>query len=476
MKHRTKWLIGGLVLTAMAGEWALLRSFENDSPFASIECHATNAGSPLPAEAVRVFLYPADRPWQLIAEGHIDEALLVPPGRYDLRLLLDASADHASEWFRDIELAAGDSVIKQAEFSSGELSITSSDAGPSSASQIVVYVFAPDDHDQIITSIRPSTSAILVSGSYDLRAVLTRDSEETGVLWLEDVEVEAGARTTREVEFRRGELIVVAHNASEVLSTEAVTMMIHAAGDEQEEVLALGHAGVPISLAPGRYDVHLTFALSNDKASRWLRDLEIIENETLEREVVFSSGSLLVDAELVGGERLDEFDAYAYIYTAGEHREPVAYMPAGESAVVASGAYDVRVHFFRSHDRPDLWFRDIEVEAGKRAEWTATFASGRLLVRALDTAGQELIGDDVFVYVHDPHTPGVRSNPISVARSGEELTITAGEYNLRLEDTRGPDRTVWLRGVVVEPGRLHEQAVRMVAGGESARVPDERHR
>jgi hypothetical protein len=63
----------------------------------------------------------------------------------------------------------------------------------------------------------------------------------------------------------------------------------------------------------------------------------------------------------------------------------VTYTPAGETATLEAGSYDVRVHFFRSHDRPDAWFRDIMVEAGKQVQYTATFRSGRLLVRALDS-------------------------------------------------------------------------------------------
>jgi len=472
MSKQTAWLIGALVLAVLVGEWAALRHYYGRSLLASVECRATNAGSSLAAEAVRVLVYPSDRPWELVAEGSIEEALPVPPGRYDIRLLLEASADQQSEWIRDVELAAGDRYAGNADFSAGELSITSPLPSDSVATQLVVYVFATEDHDQIITSLRPSEAALLSSGAYDLRAVLSQDSEERGVVWLEGVRIEPGARTTRELRFRRGGLIARARNAGEMLSSEAVALTVHAAGDEQEEVVDLGRAGARLSLPPGRYDVHATFVLSNDGASRWLRGLEIIEGETLEQVVDFSSGNIVVDAELSGGERLDEFEVYVYYYRAGVHREPVTYTPAGETATLEAGSYDVRVHFFRSHDRPDAWFRGITVEAGKQVQYTATFRSGRLLVRVLDSDSQELTGDDLFLYVHDAAATGGSSRPIVVARSGEELILSEGRYDLRLEDTRSPGRSRWLKGVRVEPGERNELAISMSAAAEPSPEPE----
>jgi hypothetical protein len=70
-----------------------------------------------------------------------------------------------------------------------------------------------------------------------------------------------------------------------------------------------------------------------------------------------------------------------------------------------------------------------------------------------------LTGDDVFLYVHDAEGAGERSRPIVVARSGEELTLSEGRYDLRLEDTRSPGRSRWLRGVRVEPGERNELVI-----------------
>jgi hypothetical protein len=97
-----------------------------------------------------------------------------------------------------------------------------------------------------------------------------------------------------------------------------------------------------------------------------------------------------------------------------------------------------------------------------------------LLVRAYDENRNELIGDDIFLYVHEPRdtrATGSRPRPIVVARSGEELILSAGEYDLRLEDTRAPGPGIWLSGVLVEAGKRNELSVSFERSTASPRGP-----
>jgi hypothetical protein len=79
-----------------------------------------------------------------------------------------------------------------------------------------------------------------------------------------------------------------------------------------------------------------------------------------------------------------------------------------------------------------------------------------------------LIGDDVFVHIRDRHPPGTRSRSIAVARSGEELLLTEGRYDLCLEDTRTQGGSRWLRDVEVEAGERRELTVSMADANETA--------
>ena len=131
--------------------------------------------------------------------------------------------------------------------------------------------------------------------------------------------------------------------------------------------------GVRPDLAVGCYDVKVTFQDSNDKPSRWLMGLEIREDETREETVEFSSGTVVVNAQMQDGDALANFQASIYYYCTGDHQQPVAFVPAGEPAVLAERRYDVRASFVRSHDRPDLWRRDLVVKAGQVLQETIGF-------------------------------------------------------------------------------------------------------
>ena len=67
--------------------------------------------------------------------------------------------------------------------------------------------------------------------------------------------------------------------------------------------------GVRPDLAVGCYDVKVTFQDSNDKPSRWLMGLEIREDETREETVEFSSGTVVVNAQMQDGDALANFQA-----------------------------------------------------------------------------------------------------------------------------------------------------------------------
>ena len=171
----------------------------------------------------------------------------------------------------------------QVDFSSGELEVDV-EVGNADPGLVVTYIYAGGDASRVIATLRSDERALLSAGTYDLRVVLTEASEEKGVTWLRDVDVEPGLSTRRAVAFRRGVLRVQATNAGSELPPGAVELTLYRSGDLQlEEVGAAGFAGVPLSLEAGRYDVKATYAGSNDRPEKWLRDVAIEERHELDR-------------------------------------------------------------------------------------------------------------------------------------------------------------------------------------------------
>ncbi|MAE64751.1 MAG: hypothetical protein CMJ18_10835, partial [Phycisphaeraceae bacterium] len=320
---------------------------------------------------------------------------------------------------------------------------------------VVAYVFRPGDHDEIVTSMGTGRTVLIEPGLYDVRAVMTVAARERMVRW-HQVEIAEGRHHRLDVSFRRGALRVAALNAGRPLAGETVRLTAYRAEDDQEEPLQSGRASVPMALPVGRYDVKATFSGSSDQPSRWLRDVEIAEDVTLDRAVEFRSGTINVTATLGDGDALSAFDVYVYYYRPGDHAQAVAYTPLGEAATLEAGHYDVRAHFFRSHDQPNVWVRNQELPAGRTVRIRLSFLSGTLLIRARDAQGAEFLGDNVFV---DVFAANQRVKPIASARGSETMILGEGTYDVRVVDTRQASRETWLEGLTVVPGRLTEESV-----------------
>ena len=429
-----------------------------------IIARAVNAGVPIGSDDGRVFAYPVGHRDQVAGQAPVNGPLRAPPGRYDLRVVYTRSRDQQQRWIEDVALGAGETIERQVEFSAGQLKVAAS-GGRAGArdTKTVVYVFKPDDHDTIVTAIAAGERAVLGAGDYDVRVVLTRGSEEKGVKWLRQISVRPGLATERTVAFERGHLRVRALNAGEELPPTAVALTLYAAGDVQAEIRERGAAGVPLDVPTGRYDVRAVFVGSNDQSERWIKAVMIGDDETVERTIEFSSGTALVRAAIEGGEELAGFQVYLYYYPTGDHEKPVAYVPAGQPVVLASGTYDVRAQFFRSADRPEIWRPRIVVSPGKTFSETIRFQSGRVLIRAYEPGGNELVGDNVFVEVF---AAGEHRRPLVVGRSGEELQLAAGRYDLRARDSREPQNDAWISDLAVGSGRLLERSVVFRAPGQ----------
>ncbi|HZO54540.1 MAG TPA: hypothetical protein VFB63_17640, partial [Bryobacteraceae bacterium] len=269
--------------------------------------------------------------------------------------------------------------------------------------------------------------------------------------------VERGVLVEKEAAFHEGTLLVTARNRGQALAASAVTLSIYRAGDVQHELIDQAIAGAPLRLETGRYDVKAVLTAASDQPELWFRGIEIRDGETANRSADFAAGFLKVSARIEGGEQLDGFRAYAYVYSSKDHQQAITYFPAGETALLSEGSYDVRVEFARSNDHPDVWKYGVAVRAGQVAEYRAAFRTGRLIVRCL-RAGKELLGDNVFV---SAFAKGERRTPAAQARSSEEMVLQAGEYDVRLRTTAAPPKEIWVSGVNVRSGQLSEQNARI---------------
>lgn len=421
---------------------------------ASVVIDASNAGIELEGSDARVIVQRRNRPQSAAIDAEPGEMLRLEPGVYDIGVQFERASDGQTRWIHNISLEAGQMFEQSVEFDYGEINVEAEvDAA---AGEVVTYVFNRGDHGRILTSMRVGEPVLVAPGIYDLRVVLVDDSEEAGIHWQHGVPVKSGLQTRVRVPFRRGTLAVEARNGDSLLPPGAVELSVYRAGDAERELVVSGLAGNPLSLATGFYDIAATFVASHDRPVSWLRGIEIKEGEISQQSVTFASGTIEINARLQNGDALERFEAYAYFYPVGDHREAQAYVTPPDPAVLSSGRYDVRVSLQRSQDRPDVWIRDLWLPVDGRISKTVEFASGRLLLRAFDKTGNELFGDSVFVYVY---ANGARQRPLFVSRSGRIMTLKAGSYDLRVEDSVHPENSHWLAAVPVDAGAMTHRSI-----------------
>jgi hypothetical protein len=411
---------------------------------------ATNAEVPIASEHARVFVHPAGSRDRVEAEGGASEAIALAPGHYDVRVWYSRSKDAEERRVESATITEGRTTELDVDFSAGELAVTAE-------KNVRVQVFVKDRRERPVAVFEAHERIIIDEGEYALRAALVEEGEEREVVWLEDVEVRAGMTTERTVELKRGTLEVIATNAGAPIPIGEVKLRVFAKGDRMGAIVAEGVAGLPLGLAAGEYELEAEWSSSAD-APRIEASFAIAARQKSTVEMRFSSGTLLARAELKGGASLDGFKVYVHAYRPQDHAQAVAYAPSGRPLILSVGRYDLRAAFVRSHDRPDAWRRGIEIRAGSTSTITFTFDSGSLLMEAEASDGSPLIGDNVFVEIHPA---GVRHSFLR-ARSGEEIVLQSGRYDVRAEDSRDPTSEAWVSGVEVRGGSRVVKAVRLM--------------
>ena len=368
MNNRSFWVFATVLVVLIVVQTAVIVRFNRD-PTGSIVCRALNAGIPLSPDDGRVLVYPSGLESQPVADGRVNETIKVPPGQYDALVIYEGSDDQQAVWLEELTVTEDALTSGSVEFRAGQLKLHA-------LGNTVAYVFDPEDHSEFIASAEQG-ALLLAEGEYDVRVVLMENSEERDVRWLEKVPVKAGLLTERTVAFQRGFLRVDARNGEFPLEPGAVSLTLYRAGDPQLEVVDNGLNGVPLGLKVGVYDIRATLGASNDRPERWLRNIQVLEDETAEHSLEFASGTVAIRAFTPDGTELNDYQVYIYFYNPDDHQEAVTYSAAGQPVALSSGTYDVRANFFRSHDQPDIWIRRLTVETGQTVSRRVTFESGK---------------------------------------------------------------------------------------------------
>lgn len=215
----------------------------------------------------------------------------LPPGEYAIKVSAEGIAAPL-QWVRGIQVAAGETVSRSVDFSSGTLSVRLTANGELQKGW--VGVFAADDDDNRVAQRYPKANAEnnprffrLPPGDYAIKT--SAEGIAAPVQWIRGITVTAGETTERSVDFAAGTLSVGVTVDGQLAKG---WVGVYPAGDEDNR-LAQRYPKASAEnnprffrLPPGEYDVYAS-AENVSAEGRWLRGIEIEAGTVVDRAVDF---------------------------------------------------------------------------------------------------------------------------------------------------------------------------------------------
>jgi Ca-activated chloride channel family protein len=201
----------------------------------------------------------------------------------------------------------------------------------------------------------------LPSGSYTIEAthIDTRQS-----ITLPDIQVPEDRVVEKDVVFADGTVRIEAVNdAGENLYVSATAYR-----PGSEETAHESSATDPVLTLPqGIYDIAIYH--TDTYSTIWLRGIEVGTGATIEKEVLFSFGEVLVHVRDAGG---NELYSSVTAYTQGETENEVYGVSSADARLILlPGAYDIEVYSMDLYETK--WLRGVTVTAGGTVEETVQF-------------------------------------------------------------------------------------------------------
>lgn len=225
------------------------------------------------------------------------------------------------------------------------------------------------------------------------------------------------------------------------------------------EAAAQSNADPRFSLTPGTYTIEATHPDTRQVVT--LPDIEVPEDQVVEKDVVFADGTVRLKVVNDAGE---EQYVTATAYRPGTEEEVDGTSGGNPVLVLPQGAYDIGI--YHSDTYSTKWLRGIEVGAGAVIEKEVLFSYGEALVHVRDAEGKDLYAS-VKAFEQGKTDEEVYGSNSADAR----LILLPGVYDIEIYYSyQFPSE--WLRGISVSPGTRQEFTVAFEFGRVDIHILD----
>ena len=172
------------------------------------------------------------------------------PGTYDLQVVYRGSKPETEQRFNGIEIKAGQTEERKAEFGEGRLSIEVLVNGKKGSAGY--YIYDAGTTNRVTSSDTSSDNPKVINlnaGNYDLKVVYRKAIPEREIV-LKNIEVSQAQTSKQRVEYQEGILNVKVTSGGQPTRGG---LSFFRPGDSRR--IATGNAGKPIKMQPGQYEV-----------------------------------------------------------------------------------------------------------------------------------------------------------------------------------------------------------------------------
>lgn len=220
-----------------------------------------------------------------------------------------------------------------------------------------------------------------------------------------------------------------------------------------------GQADRHLKMAPGKYDLQLTYTESpTASATGWIRGVTLEQGRLLHLVVTmdYAVGRLRVVPTSRQGDITNKTKVAVYQAGARKETRPITSFPSSREVILPSGTYDLLLSYEESRAvRVDQWLRGVVVP-GKRALLTRRVPirlDFTMIVVNVSNHGKRLDGR-VRLQFYDTGADPRRGKPRLDTWSGRSSLLPAGRYDLKLSyDLPYANTKVWRKGLTIGAGR-----------------------
>ena len=397
------------------------------------------------------------------------------PGAYDVVVVNQEDETRPTVNFQGIEIEAGKTIEKTADFSGGGLKINALRNGKPFSARLFVYKSTQDTDKKKERVVNDYTGVDgktwkVPPGVYDVTVTNTEDAGSP-VLTFPGITIEMGKTFEKTADFSGGGLKVSALRNGKPFSARIFVDTAVQDTDKKKERVVNDNTGVDgktWKIPPGLYDI--TVQNTEDAGSPVLTfpGVTVEMGKTIEKTADFSGGGLKINALRNG----KPFSARIFVDTAvqdtDKKKERVVNDNTGvdgKTWKIPPGAYDVTVTNTEDAGTPVLTFPGITVEAGKTTEKTADFSGGGLRISALRNG--KPFSARLFIDTAAQDTDKKKQRVVNdyTQVDGKTWKVPPGAYDVTVQDNAGvgmPAST--FLGVTVEAGKTIEKTADFAEG------------